>query len=46
MEVAKKLALDEYAKFERKRLSEEAAQDDDDFDNTAKRLEHKHRKPS
>lgn len=45
MEVAKKLALDEYEKFERKRLSEEAAQDDDDFDSTAKRLEHKPRKP-
>jgi hypothetical protein len=38
MAVAKKLALDEYAKFERKRLSAETTQTDDDFDRTAKRL--------
>lgn len=44
MEVAKKLALDMYDEFERKRLSEEAAQANDDFDRTAKRLERKPRK--
>lgn len=36
-EIAKQLALDEYEKFERKRLTEEA-QSPDDFDETAKRL--------
>lgn len=44
MEVAKKLAIDMYDEFERKRLSEEAAQADDDFDRTAERLERKPRK--
>lgn len=44
MEVAKKLALDVYDEFERKRLSEEAARADDDFDRTAKHLERKPRK--
>lgn len=44
MEVAKKLALDVYDEFERKRFSEEAAQADVDFDSTAKRLERTPRK--
>jgi len=44
MEVAKKLALDEYETFERKRLSAEVTQTDDDFDKTAKRLKRLPRK--
>src|SRR2546426_574920 len=40
MEVAKKLALEQYERFERKRLAQEAALPDDDFDQAAKRLEH------
>lgn len=41
MEVAKKLALAQYDQFEHKRLTEEAVLPDDDFDKTAKQLEHK-----
>ena len=44
MEVAKKLALDEYTKFERRRLSSEDVQADGDFDSTVKRLERRPRK--
>ena len=44
MEVAKKLALDEYTKFERRRLSSEDEQADGDFDSTVKRLERRPRK--
>lgn len=40
MEVAKKLALKQYEKFERKRRMDEAALPDDDFDKAAKQLEH------
>jgi hypothetical protein len=41
MEVAKKLALERYETFARRRLAEEAALPDDDFERTAKRLEHR-----
>jgi hypothetical protein len=41
MEIAKKLALEQYDKFERNRLVAEAALPDDDFDKMAKHLEHK-----
>lgn len=41
MEVAKKLALERYDAFERRRLATEAALPDDDFEQTAKQLEHK-----
>ncbi len=40
MEVAKKLALERYDQFEKKRLAHEAAMLDQDFDQVAKRLEH------
>lgn len=38
MEVAKKLALDEYGKFERRRLAAEDARPDEDFDRAAGQL--------
>jgi hypothetical protein len=44
MEVANKLALEQYEKFERKRLALEAATPDDDFDRVAKQLEQKPKK--
>lgn len=40
-EVADKLALEEYEKFNQRRLTEEAAQVDPDFDQTAKQIESK-----
>ncbi len=42
--VAKKLAFKQYAQFERKRSAKEAVLPDDDFDQTAKHLEHKLKK--
>ncbi|HAH05283.1 MAG TPA: hydroxyacid dehydrogenase [Elusimicrobia bacterium] len=44
MEVAKKLALEQYEKFEHTRLAADAALPDDDFDRVAKQLEHKSEK--
>jgi len=41
MEVAKKLALERYDDFERRRSAEEAALPDNDFERAAKQLEHK-----
>ncbi len=40
MEVAQKIALEQYDKFEKKRLAQEAAMPDEDFDQVAKSLEH------
>lgn len=39
MEVAKKLALEQYERFEAKRLAQEDSMPDEDFDRAAKRLE-------
>lgn len=44
MEVAKKLALEQYQKFESKRLAAEASLPDEDFDRVAKQLENKRKK--
>ncbi len=41
MEVAQKLALEQYDKFEKNRLAQEAAMPDEDFDQVAKQLESK-----
>jgi hypothetical protein len=41
MEVAQKLALERYDQFEKKRLAQEAAMPDEDFDQVAKQLESK-----
>lgn len=40
MEIARKLALERYDQFEKKRLAQEAAMPDEDFDQAAKRLGH------
>ncbi|MBI4579511.1 MAG: virulence RhuM family protein, partial [Planctomycetes bacterium] len=41
MEVAQRLALEQYERFNEHRLAAEAAQDDEEFDRMAKRLEQK-----
>jgi len=43
MEIAKQLAIKEYDKFSRRRLTEEAEAEDRDFEQTAKQLESKGR---
>jgi len=44
MEVARTLALDEYEKFNRKRLTEEAVQADEEFESLVKEVERKAKK--
>jgi hypothetical protein len=45
MEVAQRLALEQYEKFNEHRLALEAARDDEEFDRMAKRLEREDGEP-
>ena len=44
MEVAKALALEEFEKFNRRRLAEEATQEEEEFEKIARQLERKGRR--
>jgi hypothetical protein len=44
MEIAKALALEEYEKFNRRRLVEEAAKEEEEFEKIARQLERKGRR--